>query len=109
MSDSENETIVIQHGESLEPAAQGVVVIAPKSAKLAQDDGEEEESSDGEDTPSDEEGEETLEGMEREAKKLFLGKENGEDEEHEWVDRVNTPFSIDKPRSKQMSSRCPWQ
>jgi hypothetical protein len=45
MSDSENETIVIQHGESLEPAAQGVVVIAPKSAKLAQDEGEEGERS----------------------------------------------------------------
>ncbi len=77
MSDSESDTIVVQPGDSLE------------SMRLVHDEGEEEESSDGEDTPPDEEVEVMVEGMEREAKQLFLGKENVDGEEHEWVDRVS--------------------
>lgn len=97
MSDSENETTVIPLGGSIDPAARSTAVVkAPKVTKpaVADEGEEEEESDDGEDTPSDEEGEEIVEGMEKEAKKLYLGKENGEGEEHEWVDRVSNPLFL---------------
>ena len=117
MSDSENDTIVIPFGESLDQTSPARVVVgnAPrppppplKTLKVAHDDDEEEESSDEADTPSEEEGEEIVEGMEKEAKKLFLGEKHGDNEEHEWVDRVSNlyPLSADPELNNYHSDAC---
>ena len=66
------------------------------------DDGEEEECSgdeteEGEDTPPDEEtiaAALIVEGMEGEAKQLYLGKEGVDGAEHEWVDRMPMAMSM---------------
>lgn len=70
------------------------------------DDGEEEESSESSESEDDAEGKDTPlsddkikaalapEGMEREAKQLFLGKEGVGEAEHEWVDRMPMAMSM---------------